>query len=164
MLRGGNERLLRAAREAGLATSIDLNWDPLWGRAPDDVVETRKRAVREVLHLVDLAHGNARELCEIAGSRELRDALGRIEGWGAGAVVVHLGAEGAGFFEKGELIVEPAAPTRTAVETTGTGDVLSVCLMLLHNRSDLRVREKLRIANRIVAEFMEGRRPLIPEV
>src|ERR1039458_6378848 len=28
MLYGGNQRLLRAAREAGMSISIDLNWDP----------------------------------------------------------------------------------------------------------------------------------------
>jgi hypothetical protein len=47
---------------------------------------------------------------------------------------------------------------------TGTGDVLSVCLMLLHRRKEIPIDEKLRFANRIVGEFIEGRRTLIPEL
>ena len=71
MLFGGNERLLRAARDAGLATSIDLNWDPMWGRAPEEVIRQRKGAVRAVLPLVDLAHGNVRELRAFAEADDL---------------------------------------------------------------------------------------------
>ena len=33
MLAGGNEALFRAARARGLATSLDINWDPEWGSA-----------------------------------------------------------------------------------------------------------------------------------
>ena len=47
---------------------------------------------------------------------------------------------------------------------TGTGDVLSVCLMLMHQRADIAAPEKLRLANHIVAEFIDGRRRLIPEL
>src|SRR5579862_546328 len=92
MLYGGNARLFRAAREAGMAISIDLNWDPRWGVAPADEIERRKRAIREVLPLVDLAHGNVRELSEFAGCLALDAALERIAEWGARATVVHMGA------------------------------------------------------------------------
>ncbi len=47
---------------------------------------------------------------------------------------------------------------------TGTGDVLSACLILLHRRADISVPERLRLANRIVAEFIEGRRVLVPSL
>jgi hypothetical protein len=60
------------------------------------------------------------------------------------------------------MIVEPPAPIQKQVHTTGTGDVLSVCMMLLHHRTDIAILERLRLANGIVAEFMEGRRTLIP--
>ena len=33
MLYGGNRRLFERARQAGMAISIDLNWDPKWGSA-----------------------------------------------------------------------------------------------------------------------------------
>src|SRR5437867_7999436 len=57
MLYGGNERLLREARRLGMATSLDLNWDPQWGHAAAQEIARRKEAVRRVLPLTDLAHG-----------------------------------------------------------------------------------------------------------
>ena len=59
-------------------------------------------------------------------------------------------------------MVEPPVPVKSQVNTTGTGDVLSVCMMLLHGRTEMGIRERLRLANTIVAQFMEGKRPLIP--
>jgi hypothetical protein len=56
----------------------------------------------------------------------------------------------------------PCVPARRQVNTAGTGDLLSVCVMLLHHRPDVPAADKLRLANRIVAEFIEGRRDLLP--
>jgi 2-dehydro-3-deoxygluconokinase len=162
MLHGGNAQLFQKARDAGIAVSLDLNWDPQWGRAHTAQIAARKQAVRDVLPFVNLAHGNVRELAEFADAPDLDTALKRIAGWGAEAVVVHLGAKGAGYFADGGLVVEPPAPVQQQVNTTGTGDVLSMCMMLLHHRTDIAIRERLRLANGIVAEFMEGRRTLIP--
>ncbi len=164
MLYGGNEKLFQAARASDVATSIDLNWDPQWGHASADEILRRKEAVRAVLPLVDLAHGNKRELCAFAEVADLPEALTRLVDWGVGAVVVHLGGQGAGYFSRGEMLIEPPAPIARQLMATGTGDVLSVCLMLMHQRADIAAPEKLRLANRIVAEFIDGRRRLIPEL
>ena len=40
----------------------------------------------------------------------------------------------------------------------------SVCMMLLHRDESISVPEKLRFANTIVAEFIEGRREFIPRL
>ena len=160
MLFGGNERLFRNVHARHMAVSIDLNWDPRWGVAPADEILERKHAVRSVLPWVHLAHGNVRELKEFTDAPDLNTALRKLEEWGVGAVVVHLGAEGGGYYHRGDLTVEPPVPAATRVNTTGTGDVLSVCMMLLHKETD--VPAKLRLANRIVAEFIEGKRALIP--
>jgi 2-dehydro-3-deoxygluconokinase len=160
MLAGGNARLLEAARCRGLTTSLDINWDPQWNSAPEAAVRARKEAVRRLLPLVDLVHGNVRELCLFTDSGDLTAALNRLTAWGAGAVVIHMGKEGAGYFSRGELFTEPAAPVRQHVNSTGCGDLLSVCIMLLHDRQDIPMHEKLRLANRIVAEYIEGRRTL----
>jgi 2-dehydro-3-deoxygluconokinase len=162
MLFGGNERLFRAARARGLAVSIDLNWDPRWGVGETEAVRVRKQAIRAVLPWVTLAHGNARELAEFTDAPDLISALRRLADWGVAAVVVHLGAEGAGYFERGQWMTEPAVPADRRINTTGTGDVLSTCMMLLHRQAD--ARAKLRLANRIVTEFIEGKRALIPEL
>ena len=162
MLFEGNRHLFEHARDAGIAVSMDLNWDPQWGSAKPAHIAARKQAARDVLPLVDLAHGNVRELMEFAGATDLDTALKCLTDWGVGAVVVHLGAQGGGYYAGGVLVVEPPVPITAQVNTTGTGDVFSVCMMLLHSRPDIPVNERLRIANTVVAEFMEGRRSLIP--
>jgi hypothetical protein len=60
--------------------------------------------------------------------------------------------------------VEPPVPADSRVNTTGTGDILSVCMMLLHHHNEIPVREKLRLSNSIVSEFIENRRQLIPQL
>lgn len=162
MLATGNADLLQAARARGLATSLDLNWDPLWGSADTEKITARKEAVQRILPLVNLVHGNIRELNLFANSPDLATTLQRLTAWGAEAVVVHMGAEGAGYYSGGELTVEPAVPVRRCVNMAGTGDLLSVCMMLLHRRREISIRERLRLSNAVVAEFIEGRRDLLP--
>jgi sugar/nucleoside kinase (ribokinase family) len=162
MLYGGNETLFRRARQAGLRTSIDLNWDPRWGVGNPAEIRKRKEAVRAVLPLVDLVHGNTRELNEFADSKDFEQSLSALEKWGAGAVVVHLGTKGAGYYHQGVLTLEEAVPAQRQVNTTGTGDVLSVCMMLLDQEQSSSIRDKLRLANLIVSQFIAGERALIP--
>ena len=162
MLFGGNARLFQAAAERGIPVSLDLNWDPRWGHAPDSQIEARKLAVRDVLPLVTLAHGNTHELMEFTGAPDLDGALRYLTAWGVKAVVVHLGAQGAGYYQDCVLLIEPPVRARSLVNSAGTGDVLSVCMMLLHQRTELPISERLRAANSIVAQFMEGALSLIP--
>jgi sugar/nucleoside kinase (ribokinase family) len=164
MLAGGNEALFRMAREHGLATSLDINWDPQWGTADAATEHGRKESVRRVLPLVDLVHGNVAELNRFADCDDLEATLRQITAWGARAVVIHLGAEGAGYYDRGRLVVVPAVPVQRYRNTAGTGDLLSVCMILLDGRDEIRVEDRLRLANTIVAEFIEGTRGVIPEL
>jgi sugar/nucleoside kinase (ribokinase family) len=164
MLAGGNEELFRAARALGLATSLDVNWDPQWGSADAATIARRKEAVRRILPLADLVHGNVRELTRFADCHDLDATLRQITAWGAGAIVIHLGADGAGYYQRGQLTVVPAAPVQEYKNTAGSGDLLSVCMMLLHGRDEIPLADRLRLANAIVAEFIEGRRGVIPEL
>ena len=164
MLAGGNQRLLAEARRRSITTSLDINYDPRWSAPSADDIARRKQLLRDVLHLVDVAHGNVSELCEFADSPNLETALQQLSDWGVKAVVVHMGAQGAGYFTSGRLTVEPPSYADSPVNITGTGDVLSMCMILLHAREDLSTEEKLRIANRVVREFMEGRRTMIPTI
>jgi sugar/nucleoside kinase (ribokinase family) len=162
MLETGNELLLFEARRLGLTTSLDINFDPAWSSGAVPEIRRRKRLLRKVLGSVDIAHGNVRELCEFTETADLGSALKKLESWGVGSVVVHLGNRGAGFYRKGKLIIEPASRARRTVHSTGTGDVLSICMILLARNDRLSIREKLRRSNQVVREFMEGRRKLIP--
>jgi len=162
MLYGGNEKLFRHARQAGMRISMDLNWDPRWGVGSPGEIQKRKEAVRRVLPLVDLVHGNTRELNAFADSSDLRQSLDALENWGAGSAVVHLGEKGAGYYHHGLWTVEASVPAQRQVNTTGTGDVLSVCMMLLDQQKSATLPEKLRLANLIVSQFMAGERAMIP--
>jgi sugar/nucleoside kinase (ribokinase family) len=162
MLERGNESLLAQARMRGIKTSLDINFDPVWSTGSAREIRHRKELLRNVLWRVDVAHGNARELCEFTDCADLKAALRQLTAWGVRAVVVHLGARGAGYYCGGQFITEPANRARRLVHSTGSGDVLSVCMILLEQRDDLSIPQKLRLANRIVREFMEGRRHLIP--
>jgi len=162
MLFEGNQALFESARRRGMVVSIDLNWDPQWNSGNAAVIRARKQAVRAVLPSVTVAHGNVRELMEFSDAKDLPAALALLTGWGVESVVVHRGGEGAGHYQDGTWVEEPPAPVTRARQSTGTGDVLSVCMMLLHGHRDISIRDRLRLANRIVAEFIEGKRGMIP--
>jgi sugar/nucleoside kinase (ribokinase family) len=162
MLNGGNVRLFKAAHRSGMDVSLDLNWDPHWDRASRSEIKVRKLAVRESLPWVNLVHGNVRELTEFADASDLDMALERLVEWGAEAAVVHLGEKGAGYFDGKSLTIEPPAKAKRRFNTTGTGDVLSVCMILLHRHEKAPIRERLRLANKIVAQFIEGKGTFIP--
>jgi sugar/nucleoside kinase (ribokinase family) len=164
MLEGGNRRLLAEARRRGLATSLDINFDPRWSTGSTAEIAHRKKLLRGVLDLVDVAHGNIRELREFTDSPDLDTALRRLSGYGVKTVVVHMGAQGAGYYVGGQLSVEPVSPAKRVINSTGTGDVLSMCMILLHARQDLSILQKLSLSNQTVREFIEQRRTLIPSI
>jgi sugar/nucleoside kinase (ribokinase family) len=164
MLDGGNEKLLQAAQTRGIATSLDLNWDPCWGTATEERVQSRKAAVRKLLPLVDLVHGNVRELNLFADSTELLNTLKRLSDWGAKAIVLHCGKEGSGYYDRGRLICEPSIVPERHVNAAGCGDLLSVCMMLMHRMTDIPITDQLRFANRIVAQYIEGKRNFLPQL
>jgi ribokinase len=162
MLFGGNRRLLQAARDARVPTSMDINWDPAIGRVPQEALVRRRDALRSVLGLVDFVHGNERELCAFTGAQGADAAAARLLADGAGAVVLHLGEQGAGYASRTESVRVPSVPVVRKVNATGTGDLMSVCGMLLGRQAGMSWREKLEIANEIVAEYIEGRRAVVP--
>jgi sugar/nucleoside kinase (ribokinase family) len=161
MLDGGNQRLFAEARRRGLTTSLDINFDPRWSTGTREEIAHRKKLLRDALEGVDIAHGNVRELCEFTDSADMNTALGRLEDHGVESVVVHMGKEGSGYYAGGQLIQEPAHAASRVLNATGTGDLLSMCMILLHGRDDLTVRQKLSLSNGVVREFMEGSRTMI---
>ncbi len=165
MLDGGNRKLFAEAQRRGITTSLDINFDPQRsGAASSAELTLRKESLRGVLDVVDVAHGNIEELQEFAGRPDLESTLPQLAEWGVKAVVIHMGAQGAGYYSDGSLTIEPPDPACSPVNSTGTGDVLSMCMILLHGRHDLSPQQKLRRSNRIVREFMEGHRVMIPAI
>ena len=78
--------------------------------------------------------------------------------------MVHMGTQGAGYYSGGQLIVEPASVAERVINSTGTGDVLSMCMILLHSRKDLSFQHKLSLSNKVVCEYIEGQRTMIPSI
>lgn len=164
MLEGGNRRLLAEARRRGLVTSLDINFDPQWNGGDQAKIARRKQLLRETLDLVDIAHGNVSELTRFTDTQDLQSALRHLGDWGVKSVVVHMGAEGAGYSVAGQWIQEPADRAQSTIHSTGTGDLLSICMILLHERQDLSIQQKLSVSNRVVREYIEGRRAIIPSI
>ena len=70
MLPEGNASLMRRAREAGMETSLDVNWDPVWGLVTDSARARERMAwLRSTLPFVSFVHGNERELSVFTGRR-----------------------------------------------------------------------------------------------
>jgi hypothetical protein len=68
---------------------------------------------------------------------------------------VHLGTKGSGYYAEGRLLRSPCVRAARVVNATGTGDLLSVIMILLHGRGGS-VREKLDVANQIVSDYVSG--------
>jgi len=114
-LRPSVASLLRAARRAGMTTSLDPGHDPegLW----------ELRELEEALPALDWLVPNAAETIALAGGGTLEDALGRLgERWQrTGGIVAKAGAEGAWLWRDGRSVHFPAVPAR-AVDATCAGD------------------------------------------
>ena len=123
-LRPGAARLLAAARDAGLTTSLDPNWDPS-GRWDDGLTA--------ILPQLDLVFPNDSEVSRIAGFEDPEIAavelarLGR-HGNGGGSsgpgsmVVVKCGADGAFAATAAGVVARVGPYPVTALDTTGAGD------------------------------------------
>ncbi len=110
-LRKNAARMLAEARQAGLSTSFDTNWDPRgeW-----------LAAVEPCLPHIDTFFMNEDE-CRMMTDRSEADAVRVLMDRGVREVVIKLGARGCAIYKDDAKIVCPAFPV-DAVDTTGAGD------------------------------------------
>jgi sugar/nucleoside kinase (ribokinase family) len=104
-------RLFRKAKQFGLTTSVDCNYDP---------TEHWDSGIRDVLRYTDIFFPNEDESRFLTGKKSASGAareLGKL----AGTVVVKLGVRGALVYARGESFRVPAVKARV-VDTTGAGD------------------------------------------
>lgn len=104
-------RLFRTAKEMGLTTSVDCNYDPR---------EKWDSALRDVLRYTDIFFPNETEAKRLTGSRSAESAALRLSEL-ARIVAVKLGAEGVLVHTEGRTIRKPARKVHV-VDTTGAGD------------------------------------------
>ncbi len=162
MLPSGNASLLRRAREAGMETSLDINWDPLWNLGRDSR-ETRERLawMKATLPYVSFVHGNERELAFFSGTRSPEHSARLLRQWGAGAVIVHRGSRGCAAATASGWLEIPAAPVARIVTETGTGDVFTAAFLLT---GGLPLEERLHACASAAARHLQGTQCYIPRL
>jgi sugar/nucleoside kinase (ribokinase family) len=104
---------LRAARLAGLTTSLDANWDPR---------ETWDGGLLDALAETDVFLPNAAEATRIAGTDDVETAARALVARGPRVVVVKCGTDGAIAVEWDGTLTRVPALAVDAVDTTGAGD------------------------------------------
>lgn len=103
--------MFRMAKEAGLSTSFDMQWDPQ---------EKWDLDVNKVLPYVDIFLPNRRELAELTGKGDIREgvkSLGQTN-----IVVIKMGTEGSSCWVGGKETVLPAFTNEQVVDAIGAGD------------------------------------------
>ncbi|HEY59525.1 MAG TPA: carbohydrate kinase family protein [Anaerolineae bacterium] len=101
--------LFRFAREQGLTTSLDTNWDP-----------QEKWGIAEVLPYCDVFLPNENELLNISGEKNVDAGLEKMSKQ-VSTLAVKLGEKGAIARREGELAVSPALKVNV-IDTVGAGD------------------------------------------
>lgn len=134
-IRGDVWQLFGRARQLGLTTSLDTNWDPdeQWG-------EDLQRA----LPMTDLFLPNDDEALRIAGTTNLEEAIGRLSAQ-VGTLAIKRGSGGATARRGSEEVSLPPYSV-DAIETTGAGDSFNAGFIhhFLKNKS---LRECLTYGN-----------------
>jgi sugar/nucleoside kinase (ribokinase family) len=138
-LRMNAAKMLCDAKQAGLTTSFDTNWDPQgeW-----------MQAVQNCLPHIDIFFMNEDEARLITGIEEPSAAAGVLLAGGVSTVAIKLGQHGCAIYGREETIC-PAFPV-DAVDTTGAGDCF-VAGFLAARQQNLPPREVGRFANAVGA-------------
>lgn len=104
--------LFRHAKELGLTTSFDTQWDP---------EEKWDLPLREILPNVDVFLPNAKELMFLTGCNTIEEGLQQLATF-ANTIVVKNGSEGALAWDGKEIIPQPAFLNDPVIDSIGAGD------------------------------------------
>ena len=104
--------LFRKAKQLGLTTSFDMQWDP---------AETWKLDIADVLPFVDVFLPNETELTLLTGKESLNDAIEVVKEY-INILVIKRGNKGSQVFHQGRLIDLPPFLNKNVVDAIGAGD------------------------------------------
>lgn len=104
--------LFKKAKEQGMTTSIDPQWDPS---------EKWEVDLKRLLPNVDVFMPNIKELCALTGTDSLNEGLDAIKSF-SNIVVVKNGSDGASLWDGNELIHQRAFMNKEVVDSIGAGD------------------------------------------
>ncbi len=105
--------IFRRARELGLTTSLDTNWDP---------DERWNSTLADVLPLTDIFMPNEQEALHITKCSRLEDAIARLHAQGVPIVTVKRGKDGARVYYQGQEVMECTVVPATGGDSVGAGD------------------------------------------
>jgi len=108
----GVVRLFRMAKEEGLTTSFDPQWDP---------EERWEINLQELLPFVDLFLPNMEEIKQMTGTEDVEEAVHKLSAY-ANVIVVKDGARGAYMWAEGVRYDQRAFLNPAPVDTVGAGD------------------------------------------
>jgi sugar/nucleoside kinase (ribokinase family) len=105
-------KLFRRAKELGLTTSLDPQWDP---------EEKWDLPLLELLPFVDVFLPNMAEFRALSGSSSVKEGLDRLKHH-ANNIVIKNGSDGALGWDCKEIIVQPAFRNDNVIDCVGAGD------------------------------------------
>jgi sugar/nucleoside kinase (ribokinase family) len=106
------EKLFKLAKEHGLTTSFDMQWDP---------EEKWELDYKEVLPHVDIFLPNEAEIKNLTGTDDVDEALEKLKDY-ANLVCVKMGSKGSLLHTKDEKIYKEAFVNENVVDAIGAGD------------------------------------------
>ena len=102
---------LKIAKKNGVKTIVDP------APVPSDVIIDDS-----IWQLINYLVPNEIELRSLTGTDKLLDGISLIKSKGTKEVIVKLGSQGAGYADRGELILLPSEKIERIIDTTGAGD------------------------------------------
>lgn len=147
----------KAAREAGVSISCDVNWrEPLWESREQFINMTEK-----LLPLADLLKVSESEAEILTGKADYTEAAKLLKlKYNLKAIAVTLGARGAYFISDSAAALVPAYPTQ-AIDSTGAGDCFWAACLYKYLESGRFDRDNLNFACAAASVCVE-RRGAIP--
>lgn len=104
--------LFRKAKELGLTTSLDTQWDP---------EEKWELPLEELLPYIDIFLPNIAEFKFLTGSDTVEEGINKLKNL-AHYIIIKNGSEGALGWDGKELIVQPAFKNERVIDCVGAGD------------------------------------------
>lgn len=104
--------IFKFAKELGLTTSLDVQWDP---------AEEWDLDLERLLPFVDVFLPNEQELMNLTGAKELKAALNKVEKLGK-IIVVKRGSKGSICCNNGKQTELPAYLNKSVIDAIGAGD------------------------------------------
>lgn len=105
--------IFKMAKELGLTTSLDTQWDP---------EEKWEIDLQKLLPFVDIFLPNEEEIKKLTKTKSVEDAIEKIKDFSPNAIIVKKGKRGSTLFDDGRIINKDAYLNKDVVDAIGAGD------------------------------------------